>query len=355
MLVGVISDTHCGARNSSDLFMSYQERFYSEIFFPYMNKHNIKKIIHLGDYYEHRKFVNFKALNHNRKVFLDKLREYGIHMYIIPGNHDVYYKNTNELCSIKELQGYYTDCVTIVSKAATITLGGMDIGLVPWINADNYQESMEFLQNTPAAAIGGHFELAGFEMNKGVVQHHGMDTESLRRFESVWSGHYHTKSSQGNITYLGSQMEFNWSDCEDPKFFHILDTKSRELEPILNPITLFEKIVYDDRDGTDEYIDADLGYYTNKFVKVIVVHKKDSLEFNRFIDRLQKANPHELKIAETFIEFSGDSVEDGGVDLEDTSTLLDSYVESVDTDLDTDRLISMTRSIYVQAQNVELL
>ena len=95
MKVAILNDTHCGVRNSSDIFLHYQERFYTEIFFPYLKEHNIKHILHLGDYYEHRKFVNFKALNQNRKHFLEPMRDNGITMDIIPGNHDVFYKNTN--------------------------------------------------------------------------------------------------------------------------------------------------------------------------------------------------------------------------------------------------------------------
>ena len=73
MKVAILNDTHCGVRNSSDIFLKYQERFYEEIFFPYLKEHNITQILHLGDYYEHRKFVNFKALNQNRKHFLELL------------------------------------------------------------------------------------------------------------------------------------------------------------------------------------------------------------------------------------------------------------------------------------------
>ena len=116
MKVAILNDTHCGVRNSSDIFLNYQERFYKDIFFPYLKKHNIKNILHLGDYYEHRKFVNFKALNQNRKVFLEPLRDNDITMDIIPGNHDVFYKNTNELCSLKELLGYFTSNVHLSER-----------------------------------------------------------------------------------------------------------------------------------------------------------------------------------------------------------------------------------------------
>ena len=99
MKIAVINDTHCGVKNGSDVFLDNAEDFYSKVFFPYLEEHKIDTILHLGDYYDHRRFCNFKALERNRHMFLDVIRAKGITMDIIPGNHDVYFKNTNDLCS----------------------------------------------------------------------------------------------------------------------------------------------------------------------------------------------------------------------------------------------------------------
>jgi len=351
--IALLNDTHCGARNSSDVFMQYQEKFYDEVFFPYLIENKIKEIIHLGDYYEHRKFVNFKALEHNRKVFLEKLREHEIHMHIVPGNHDVYYKNTNELCSLKELMGHYTDCVTIYMKPTVLAFGQFRFGIIPWMNNENYSDTMEFIKTCRAPMIGGHFEFSGFEMYKGIPNPHGMDTSAFDRFEAVLSGHFHTKSSRGNIHYLGSQMEFTWGDCDDPKYFHVLDTRTRELSAIRNPHTLHEKIVYND-EKTD-YNSIDVTQYDSKFVKVIVEKKTDYFGFDRFIDRLSQRPLHEMKIAESFSEFLGESVEDDDIELDDTQVLLDSYVDAVETEADKEKLKTLLRGLYVEAQNTELV
>jgi len=353
MKIAVLNDTHAGARNSSDIFMEYQGRFYEEVFFPYLRDNGITRILHLGDYYEHRKFVNFKALHHNRRVFLDKLREYHMHMDIIPGNHDVFYKNTNELCSLKELMGYYTDVATIHMKPSVVDYDGLKIALVPWINMQNYSKSVEFINKAEAPFLGGHFELEGFEMHKGVVNTHGQDIGNLARYEKVLSGHFHTKSEQGNIQYLGSQMEFTWADCNDPKHFHVIDTGDRSVTPVRNPLTLFDKIVYNDE--VEDYSKYDVSQHKDKFVKVVVIKKKDVYSFDKFIDRLSDVDTHELKIAETFDEYMGDNVEDEKVDLEDTTEMLDSYVEAVETDLDKDKLKGFVRELYVEAQNMEIL
>lgn len=352
MKVAILNDTHCGVRNSSDIFLDYQEKFYAEVFFPYLKEHSITNILHLGDYYENRKFVNFKALNHNRKVFLEPLRENGITMDIIPGNHDVFYKNTNELCSLKELLGYFTSNVNIIMKPKVIDYDGCKVAVVPWINNANYAEYTKFIANCDASIMGAHLELQGFDMMKGMPNPHGMSSELFSRFEMVLSGHFHTKSSQNNIHYLGSQMEFTWADVDDPKYFHILDTETREITPVLNPITLFKKVMYNDTKM--DYNDYDISQLVDKFVKIIVVNKTDLYAFDKFIDRIQSISTYELKIAETFGEFLGENVSDEEISVEDTTELLDTYVDSVETDLDKDKIKSLMRGLYVEAQDLEL-
>jgi DNA repair exonuclease SbcCD nuclease subunit len=354
MKIAVISDTHCGIRNSSDIFIAYQERFYNEVFFPYLLENGITNIMHLGDYYDHRKYINFKALNSNRHVFLDKLKQYGITMDIIPGNHDVFFKNTNELCSLKELMGYYTNNVNIIMSPRVMDYDGLRVAMLPWMNVDNYHDSMKFIEKCDADWLGAHLELSGFELMKGVMNTHGMEIEAFKRFETVLTGHFHTKSTRENINYLGSQMEFTWADAGDNKYFHIIDTKTRELTPIRNPLTMFEKVLYDDKqmDYNSQY---DTTKLQDKFVKVVVVNKSDPYLFDKFIDKIQNSGPHELKIAETFNEFMGENIEDESISVEDTTQLLDSYIEAVDTELDKDRMKGFMREIYVEACNEEIV
>lgn len=353
MKVAILNDTHCGVRNSSDIFLKYQERFYEEVFFPYLKENNIKHILHLGDYYEHRKFVNFKALNANRKHFLEPMRDSGITMDIIPGNHDVYFKNTNELCSLKELLGYFTSNVNIVMEPTVLDYDGLGVAVIPWINNANYEQYTKWAMGCKAPILGAHLELKGFDMMAGMPNPHGMSADVFSRFEMVLSGHFHTKSSQDNVHYLGSQMEFTWADVDDPKYFHILDTETREIEPVRNPITMFKKIVYDD--SKTNYDEVDVSQYEKHFLKLIVLKKDDLYMFDKFIDRLQSIETYELKIAESFEEYLGESVEDEKISLEDTTQLLDSYVDAVETDLDKDHIKVELRKLYTEAQNLEVV
>ena len=354
MKIAVLNDTHAGARNASDVFLDYFAKFYSDVFFPYCREHNIKQIIHLGDYYDHRKYINFKALNHNRKTFLEPMRALGMSMDIIPGNHDVVYKNTNELCSLKELLGYFIENVNIVMEPRVMSYDGCKIALLPWINPENQTESLRFIESCNASILGGHLELDGFDMMKGMPSHGGMDAKLFSRFEQVWSGHYHTKSSKGNIHYLGTQFEMTWSDANDWKYFHIFDTETRELTAIRNPHEIYTKYVYDDKKFDPDGFDPRQA--KGKFVKVVVVNKTDFFKFDKFIDRLQKQDPFEIKIAENYDEFSGQNVTSESVDaITDTATLMDSYVDAVDTELNKDIIKSKLRELYTEAQNLEVV
>jgi hypothetical protein len=170
----------------------------------------------------------------------------------------------------------------------------------------------------------------------------------------VLSGHFHTRSSQGNIHYLGSQMEFFWNDCDDKKYFHVLDTETREIEAVHNPITIYEKIYYD-HEEQENFKFKDMRYLDDKFVKIIVVNKGDAYQFERFVDRVQQQKIHELKIAEDFKDFLGENVGDDNISIDDTETLVYDYIDNVNTDLDKDRIKKEISVLMTEAQSMEIV
>ena len=350
MKIAILNDTHCGIRNSSDIFLDNAAKFYGETFFPYLKEHDITQIVHLGDYYDNRKAINIKCLNHNRKHFLEPLRDLGIRMDIIPGNHDTYYKDTNNPNSLKELLGFFINEVAIIENPTVLEYESLRLALLPWITKDNEEESLKFIRNCKADILAGHLELYGFEMMRGIKSDHGMQADVFSRFETVLSGHYHTKSNRDNVHYLGSQLEFFWSDCNDKKFFHILDTETRELTSVHNPHTLFKKIVYKDT----KYDYTRVPDFSGHFVKVVVLEKTNPKMFESFIDKLQDQDLHDLKIAENF-DMMVNNDEDGEFVIDDTQALLEDYIETSQTDLDKNTLKSNMRDLYKQAQSLEVV
>ena len=108
MNVAIIGDTHFGARNDNINFSEYFYKFYDEQFFPYLKEHNIKHCIHLGDIMDRRKYVSYRTAKEFREKFIQPFIDLGIELHVLVGNHDTYFKNTNDVNSVVELIGSLT-------------------------------------------------------------------------------------------------------------------------------------------------------------------------------------------------------------------------------------------------------
>ena len=349
MKIALITDTHFGARNDNINFNEYFFEFYENQFFPYLKEHDITDVIHLGDVMDRRKYVSYRIAKDFRERFINQFENYNFHMLV--GNHDTFYKNTNAVNSLQELVDGRYENITVYEEATEVEFDGCKILFVPWINADNMNHTMKMLKQSDAQIVMGHLELNGFEMQKGMVMDHGWDKQEFNRFDMVMSGHYHHKSDDGQIYYLGTPYEIYWNDWNDPKGFHVFDTEKRELERIVNPRTIFSKIYYDD----SQEINHDMSLYKNKYVKLVVVNKKDLYQFDKFVDKLLQADCHEVKIVEDFSELDASNVSDDIVEnTEDTMTLLERYIDDLDVTLSKDRLKNTMRTLYTEAQDLEI-
>jgi len=272
------------------------------------------------------------------------------------GNHDIYYKNTLTLNSPDLLLSAYfhTDHIRVVDKPTTLW---EEIDIIPWICEENKAKVEAFMANSHSQICFGHFELQGFEMESGIPCDHGMSRDELKQYDTVISGHFHHRSSDGWIFYVGSPYEFTWADYDDPRGFHIFDTETRSLEFIENPYKMFYKIEYDDTNETMETIDAkDYSEYKDKIVKVVVKSRKNDFLFDRFMENFHKATPADLGVVEDFTDYTqAESLMEEGLDqAEHTHILLDKYVESIEMKLDKSKMKNLMRQIYNQAQMVQM-
>ena len=353
MKIALITDTHWGARGDSPAFAEYFNRFYYEQFFPYLAANGISRIFHLGDIVDRRKYINFVTARHLRK-FVEHCDSSGIRLDVIVGNHDTSFKNTNEVNSMRELFEHSTYDIHYYSDPAVVDVDGTNIAVLPWICSGNYEESMQFINNTNAQILFGHLELAGFEMYKGAVNDHGFDSKIFDKFDTVCSGHFHHKSTRGNINYLGAPYEMSWSDYNDPRGFHIFDTETRELEFIRNPLTMFNKVHYHDQDKTlDEIMDMDFDHYKGSYVKLIVHTKTNPYWFDMFVDKIEKAGVLDLQVVDDNLNLQLEDDGDIVSEAEDTLTVLNKVVDQVESRVDKKVLYNFLSSLYNEALSVE--
>ena len=213
---------------------------------------------------------------------------------------------------------------------------------------------MEAMKTTDAQIIMGHFEIQGFEMHRGTINHQGLDKNIFSKFDMVLSGHFHHKSTHANIHYLGTPYQMTWSDYNDPRGFHILDTETRELEFISNPRWIFHKLWYDDTKMSVDDI-SELKFekeLTNSYVKVIVVAKTNPYLFDLWMTKLQEMGCADIKTVEDHMNL--DIVDEDNLidEAEDTLTILSKYVDSLDIRSHKPRVDSIVKSLYQEAMSL---
>ena len=340
MKVAIITDTHYGARKGSKLFQDYFELFYKNVFFPTLEQYGITTVIHMGDAFDSRKSIDYQSFEWAKKVVFEPLSKYDVHM--ITGNHDCYYKNTNNVNSPNLLLQSYPNVKTY-SSPTEIKVDNLNVLLIPWICMENEEQSLKAIKNTKSKIAMGHLELQGFNVNRSVVMEHGLEANIFKNFTKVFSGHYHTRSDNGTVFYLGNPYEMFWNDVNDPRGFHIFDTETLEHTPIDNPHRLFYNIYYEDT----PYQMFDASEYENKIVKVIVRKKSDTKQFEKFIDKLYSVNVSELKIVENFQIQESEDFE--AFDSEDTMSILNRYIEEAEVNLDKTIVQKLLQEVYQEA------
>ena len=266
---------------------------------------------------------------------------------MILGNHCTYYKNTNKINSPELLLENYEN-ITIYSSPKTISLGGKNFLMMPWINSENKKEAVETMKSSNADIMCSHMEIDGFEVTPGMHFDGGFSVGDFKNFDRVWSGHFHHKSKRGNVQYLGNPYQMYWNDYKDSRGFHIYDTETDRLKFVKNPYEIFEKIFYDD--ATNDYNKSDLSSYKHKFIKLIVEEKRDYQMFDTLVDLLYNIGDHDVKIVETLVDT--DDIDDVDLKTKDTMTLLNEYIDEVEIAVDKSHLKNLMRSLYIESCNV---
>lgn len=353
MKIALLNDTHIGCRSDSKVFLNHQKTFFNDVFFPTLEDHKVNTILHLGDIFDRRKFINFYSLKTAKEFFFDVLREKNITMHAIVGNHDIYYTTTNDVNSVSLLLQEYHNILVYENEPVELELGSSKILMCPWLTKENYQSSMQIMSSSSAHILCGHFDIKGFEMMRGIVSDHGLDHKVFSHFESVYSGHYHHPSEHGNIRYLGAQYEMNWSDYGSKRGFYLLDTETRELTFIENPYTIHHKIDYDDADLTiDEIASLDTTILKDCYVKVMVKNRTNPYLYDIFLNRLNECGAADVKTVEDSLNLGNITIDEMIQETKNTKEILHSYVDSVETKLDRQKIKSVIDELYNDAMNL---
>jgi len=278
MKISILGDLHFGAHGDNESYLQYQLECLDN-YISTLQESNIKMIFQVGDFFNSRKSVNMKTYHIVKERFLKKLEKLDIFLYVLSGNHDLYYTTSSEITTLSVIEEFKN--VMVVKKPEMVTISGFNIGMIPWLSNEKDIENFKtFVNNNNPHIIMGHFEFAGFEVVKGYVKSSGIDSSIVSNFKDVYSGHYHTKQVQGNITYVGTPYEKDWGDYNIDKFWHEYDIDKRRLIPVKNDNKLHYVINY------DENPDIDKDKYTDKKVKIIA-NDSTTDEFQKWLNEFE--------------------------------------------------------------------
>ena len=201
---------------------------------------------------------------------------------------------------------------------------------------------MKKIKASKASVCLGHLELNGFEVIPGLKMDHGIDRSPFEKFDLTCSGHFHMKSKQGPIQYLGNPYQLYWNDYGYDRGFHVLNTDDLSMEFVANPYNTFNKVFYKD--------DIDVSTFPQlegTYVKLIVGDKKDQVKFDRCVRKLQQVDLADLKIVEDLTQELGEIDEE--IEVEDTLSILESCVSEYSN---REEIFGILKSLYVEALEV---
>jgi hypothetical protein len=305
----------------------------------------------LGDFLDRRKFVNFLTLNAVQNGFVKRLEQSGAKMHCILGNHDIFYKNKSEVNSLQEL---FSDRFVVHDTPKVLDFDGLPIAMLPWINKENEGDCLDFIRTAPADILCGHLELHGFNVLRNTPFDGGMNADLFKRYSAVYTGHFHCRHSRDNVHYLGCPYQITMNDYGDKKGFHVLDTDTGDLEFIPNPYRLFHKIFYDDvNTPTEDILNLDLKAYKNTFIKIIIKNKSSPSLFDTFIDNIERCEPVDIQVVEDHLNLDIEVEKDIIDEAEDTITILNKFVDSLNTKIDKNDVKKVMLELYNDALNTE--
>lgn len=335
-MVPILGDLHIGARSGNELYHEYFDLFFED-FFKFCDNNQVSSIIQTGDMFDVRKFVNTWCLDFFKEKFISKIVERDITCYVIVGNHDIHFRETLKVNTPSLVLSEWKDNFVVIDKPSEHLIDGKySFLLVPWMAKSNRDDCEEAIKMSDADYMCGHFEFNDFPMHIGsnAKSHH--KHTGYRKFKTIFSGHYHTKSQKDNVVYTGTPYELTWIDSGDKKGFFVLDDDGYEF--VENEHTLHEYVVYPERKNCHK-----------KFIRAIADNVDDKKALESWKDDLIKSGPHDIKFNEKTVVIQNEETIDVK-NIKSTEVLLKEAVDDLETSLDKDKLKAMILKCYTQVQ-----
>lgn len=336
MKIGLYTDTHFDVKD--DYFLNYQLSIIKNIHDEY-HKQNIDTICILGDLFNDRKKIHTKTAEIVLRFYEQESSRFKI--YIILGNHDYYNKDNDNYSTVRPIFTKLKNVIVNINNFTLHEFDGLKFMFCNWIfDREEFQKKLkEYSPNV----ILGHFVMKDFLLRTGVTSKNGFEREYFKNYEFVLSGHFHTKNTYKNITYLGTPYRMNWNDYNVEKYYFVFDTSKRALIEYKQKNNLYVEIKLSNILNDKNIISSLKG----KIVRLII--DIDSPEYKDIIDEINSFQPYDLKAMEEY-----QVIENNEEEIEVNTNLLKSTKEYIDKkvndDVNKDKLLNKFNAVYEEAK-----
>ena len=279
---------------------------------------NCETCVFLGDWHNNRASLQIGTLNYSVQA-IDKLSAAFDQIIFIPGNHDEHYRDTREMNSVVWAKKY--ENVRMFDEITTVD----DVCITPWLVGDEHKQ----IKKIEAKYMFGHFELPSFYMNAMVQM---PDVGDLRRddlkCETVFTGHFHKRQTNKNITYIGNAFPHNYADVgDDDRGCMILDWGKDPVYVSWPDAPKYRKFLLSQiLEDTDQLLQSNM--YCRVEIDVDISYEEATFIKEQFIPQY---NLRELSLIQrTDLEEHAQSF-DGEVNFESVDSIVTSHLTQLET------------------------
>jgi len=356
----VLGDLHLGIRNNSLEWSEIQSNFLINHFLEQVDKEGFDPeqdiLVQVGDWNHVRESTNvriYKLSLHIAKILTQKFKR-GV--YVILGNHDVYYKDRTDTHSLEGFDKIY-DNFHVFTKPESISINSHKFLMLPWI--ESLAEIKAQIQNHKSAKyVFCHTDFKGFNFNKVQSLEHGLEHEDIASFTKIYSGHIHIRQEKGNVLYVGTPYEMDRGDRGNVKGFYVLDVNNNKIkEKFIENDYSPKHVKFDAFDLLNLTTEEIRSLFSNNFVDVSIdVDFSQKFPLSQFTDLIEGFGHRRIE----FFTYSKNQIKDRSEVEQEADysynifTILDEHINRINLPASQSvRLVEKFKEIYDQLKNTK--
>ena len=354
----VLGDLHLGIRNNSLEWSEIQSDFLINKFLKQVDEEGFDPekdiLVQVGDWNHVRESTNVRIYKLSLKIAEILTQKFKRGVFVILGNHDVYYKDRTDTHSLEGFDKIYKNFY-IYSEPSILSINHHKFLMLPWI--ENLTELRSQVQrNNSAKYVFCHADFKGFSFNKVQKLEHGLEHSDTQQFEKIYSGHIHIRQEKGNVLYVGTPYEMDRGDRGNTKGFYVLDVTDKKVTDKFIENTFSPKhLAFDIFDLVNMTQDQIKEIFSNNFIDIRMESDfSQKFPISQFVELIKEFGHRKIE----FFPYSKNQLKKKSeVDLvQDYSynifTILDEHIKKIDLPSSQSiPIIEKFKEIYDQLKN----